>query len=389
MVESQARHMPRVAVLSVREQRSVPWFGWIRAFEDLLTEAFDATLLTIADEPSKLARRVEGRLRAKTAASALGIRPHRIEPRERPHFDVLIVVVNDFGDLQKYLYALDGWEELAPRRILVHIELWPFDATVPSRLRHAVHDPFDHIFVGMASAVDRFQDITSGTVHLLRAATDTRRYRWLTPQHHVIVERPITVYEPGRRSTSQHRALQEFCAADGRFVLADSAGLPSVEDVDSHHTTYAKLVSRSHAMMCNFARFNDPARAEGQREIGARHFEALAGGCIILGDPPTSVDYDELVDGLPGVVPWASDATTVPDRLVELLARPDLLAEIAVEHRTRALLHHDLAHRVAALCAMADLPCPDVIHERIDALRREADQLREANGGVVNGSAHR
>lgn len=363
------------AVLSIRDERSVPWYGCQVDAEDALADALGAAVhrvratarpYTSGPLSSGHARRVMSWTRA--------LHPVRIEPDPRfgpARADVLVVLLNDLHDAS-LLMSVPRWHELG-EVVLVHI------AEVNERERRLYRDVVvhlrrrvDHLFVSVPGPWltrmpgDRMRAAAQVPVPLDVLAFTPRS----TPQ------RVIDVFNPGRRHPTQHALLRSWAERHDRFYLHDTGYLARVHSLAEHRAQYRSLAARSRVFVTNYAAVAAPSRRTfPARAIGSRFYEAMAAGCVLAGDVPTCTGRDaEITPAEP--VFWPVDAPALPAELAAVLGAPDELERRSGAARATALSVADVAHRWTEMAARAGIPDHPGITARLARLRVAAEQLR-------------
>ena len=354
------------AMVSVRALRPRAWYGHVRAVEDLFAATTGATRhdVVAGDGPlgrSKATRRAARSLRQYTSA---------LDPAPRRPADLAVMWASDLGDVGELLDVDPAWVDIGRTKVLVVSECWPDDLTLHGPKVQALVECFDIVVNCMEN--DVLGAVAGGgrDVHHLPHAAVCEAY---AP---VYGSRPVAVMNYGRRDPAQHDVLRSWADRDGAWYHYDTAKLGPCDDPRDHQRVLGRLLSSSAASVCNLGRFDETHRTGGASELGARFYESLAAGCLLLGDFPTSPTFDAHFADAPGMIPFPLGSDEVPSVLLELLADPDTLAGVERELRARALEHHDIAHRLATVLEFADAPVPPLLTERRQALIAEAAELR-------------
>jgi hypothetical protein len=180
----------------------------------------------------------------------------------------------------------------------------------------------------------------------------------------------------GRKAERQHLALRRWAARTGRYYDYDATPPRDVASFAEHREALANHLVHSAAWVTNSARFDDPVRTGGVDEVGLRFFEALAGGCLLLGQlPMRSTVFQDYFADLPGLIVMPADASGVPGDLDRILDDDQCLLEARVAHRRRALLAGDTAHTLVAMLSDVGHPVPQELAARVRTLAEEARAL--------------
>jgi hypothetical protein len=367
------------AVLSIRDERPVPWFGCQVDAEDALASALGAAVhrvratarpYTSGPLSSGHARRVVSWTRA--------LHPVRIEPDPRfgpGRADVLLVLLNDLHDAS-LLLSVPRWHEMG-EVVLVHI------AEVNERERRLYRDVVghlrrrvDHLFVSVPGPW--LQHLPGGRMRTAAQVPVPLDVLAFAPR--CTPERAIDVFNPGRRHPTQHAVLRNWAERHDRFYLHDTGYLARVHSLAEHRTQYRSLASRSRVFVTNYAAVAAPTRRTFPAPaIGSRFYEAMAAGCVLAGDVPTGTGRDaEIVPAEP--VHWPVDAPALPAELAAVLDTPEELGRRSAAARATALSVADVAHRWTEMAARADLPEHPGITARLAGLRAAAEQVRGTTG---------
>ena len=125
----------------------------------------------------------------------------------------------------------------------------------------------------------------------LRTAFPRLDVRWLPFAantgifHERPVDRDIFAYWMGRRSAGLEHALEAYCAERGLELRTDRASGDAL----------GNLVSRARYFVVTPPDVDDPVRTGGFSPLTSRYFEGLAGGARLLGQLPSSGEYQELL----------------------------------------------------------------------------------------------
>ncbi len=371
----------RIALLSVRDQRQVPWFGGLADAEDALAAAFGApvhrlrpaaAVPTAGPLASGHARRVLAWTRA--------LRPYRIERDPRggsAPADVLLVVLNDLHDAA-LLLGTPGWSSLAERVVVHTAEINERDVRIyPDVLAH-LRQSVDFLFTGVPGEwLARVPGRRLRTVEVVPNPLDVLAF----PGARGPERRPIDVLNLGRRHPRQHAALAAWAEREDAFYLHDTGYLGSVSSLSEHRRQYRGLASRSRVFITNHAAFNNRRRGFPRPHVGTRFYEAMAAGCVLAGELPTgSPHWAAVAPAEPVPFPLESDA--VPGELLALLADPAEVARRSRAARAAALGTCDVAHRWREMSAIAGLPAVPGVEERIARLEAEAARTATGSGSA-------
>lgn len=366
--------MPRVLVLSFRHVDRGPWLTQLMALEDLVVEAFGADVVFAEPPRGRLGAELLGRGRARALVSRMGYRTTHLSdgPPSRP-YDLMISLANDVPQVRQAIAeALPDLPRYAQQRCLYLSEVWPSEVRANPDVFRVVLGAFTHVFTSLESSVDPLRGIADAPVHLLPTGADvTAMAPWPASRP------PIDVTSLGRKTIAQHEALTEWARRTNRFYFFDATPPGDVPDFRLHREALANHLVHSAAWVTNSARQEDVRRTEGIQEVGLRFYEALAGGCLMLGEVPlTSRTFEEHFADLPGIVLMAAGAHSVPEDLDRILDDDRLLRRARMAHRRRALQVGDIAHMLVAMLGACDVSPPAALAGRLDRLAAEASALK-------------
>jgi hypothetical protein len=283
-----------------------------------------------------------------------------------PDLDLLLVVVHDFGDAHELLGLVDGLRR-ARRLVVVHGEMWPGDIPENRVIVDALHARADLVVTHHLRSVEALAAIVPAPVRFVPWPVDLSLAR---PRSHQ--ERPIDVFNVGRRSPAQDRALTRWADDADRWYLCTTMNGP-IASAEDHGRHMASLMSRSRILVTNRGRFDEPQRTGGASEAGIRVSEALASGSLMLGDGADLSFLAPDLDPSPGTLRLPLDAERIPPeldaRLAELLADPDRCDEIARHHWDVARRRIDIGAVAGAILAEAGLDPLDGLAARSRRLR--------------------
>lgn len=340
----------RLTLLSVRAQERKPGYGLFYEFEDVVSRMEGAPVVPMTYRYSDPRERV--RRKGRVALARIGRPAEQEVVAPAPHSDVVLLTATT----PYHLRALDELTgvpastlrcaylpELWPRQL----ERCPVDQWRPRRL--------DHVFVSVAAVVEPLRALLRCPVTYVPLATDVVRFaRAAHP-----TQRPIDVLNIGRRDPAVHDELRATADRLGWRYHFDTMPVGDITDFPAHRDVYAGLLGITSVAICNNAKFDDPELTSGMRETSSRHFECLAAGTIMVGQPPD----EELLERI-GLDPTAMALLRAPAHdpaeVREVTARA--LATVTDADRQGAMDHaaaaHDWSHRWEAMTAALGLDPP-------------------------------
>lgn len=364
---------PSVAILTLREVRPIADYGGLHEAEDVLRDTLAAGVYRVMLASPRFARPPFHLPWMRRAMGATRLaHPYRIEHHQRhgEPADVLIVLVSDLTDAS-VLVGLPEWHELG-RQVVMHIGV-----VTEHEIRHypeliaMLRRRVDALFAGSEFPPLGFMHSDRlHTVGVIPPLLDVLAFPIKDPS-----ERSIDVFSPGAEPPGQHQLLRQWAANNDGQYQQDVGQLGAVTSVEQHRRIFTNMASRSRVFLTNFDQFNRRRRDRRHREVGSRFYEAMAAGCALAGDLPTSSrQFGEYVaDAHPLQFPLHSER--LPADVAAALGDPEESQRLGDAARAAALRGNDVAHRWQAMAEAAGIPVSDGITQRISALDELADQL--------------
>lgn len=351
-----------------------PWLAQLMALEDLAVEVLDADVINVEPPRGQLGRALARRGRAREWATRIGYRAMGLSagPPSRP-YDLLLVHANDVSQVRAGLAeVLPELGRFAHARALYLSEVWASEIDEHPTLFDDVLGAFTHVFSSLEGSVGPLRARARGDVHLLPTGADvTAMSPW------PVRRPPIDLTSLGRKAGPQHEALRVWARRTNRFYFYDVTPPGDVADFSRHREGLANHLVHTAAWVTNCARFDEPARTGGIEEVGLRFYEALAGGCLMLGQLPTSSrTFQSLFADLPGMIDMPTASTIVPERIDRFLDDSRLLLAARAAHRRRALEVGDISHMLVAMLRACGLPVPQALGARVAGLMEEAQAIQ-------------
>ena len=369
---------PRVAILSLREVRPIADYGGLLEAEDVLRDSLSAGLYRVVVASPRFTRPPFDRpvVRRVLGSSRLA-HPYRIEHHQRhgEPADVLLVLARDLRDAS-VLVGLPDWHELG-QLVMVHVsvvterELRSFPELV-AQLRRRV----DVLFCGSEMPpLGHLRSDRLRTVDVIPPLLDVLAF---PPKAEA--ERTIDIFSPGARPPGQHRLLQHWADQHDGSYQQDIGQLGAITSLVAHRRLFTTMATRSRVFLTNYDRFGHRRHAGTHREVGPRFYEAMAAGCVLAGDLPTSSrQFGEYVaDARP--LQFPTDATRLPGELASVLDDPAESQRRGRVARIAALRRNDVAHRWRDMAELAGITLSSGVEARIKQLSELADSV--AAGGA-------
>lgn len=366
-----------VQALSLRAMDRAVAYAALYEYEDVLSECTGAAILAPAERSSlERRRRLHKLLRAArlprhlAAAAAAGSRLVGVDGARL----LLVTVHNPWGaGAGMALGPARRWRREVDLAAIWITEAWAHH--LPGDYLFELLAPFDHVFVGLAHAVDAIAARCGRPCSYLPMACDVLRFAPAEPLDEA--RRVFDVVNIGRRSPVVHAALREAMRRRTITYYYDTVAAdgPSrsfaVDDPAEHRELIAAVLRHGRFLVANRARFNDPAYTGERSEISARCYEGIAAGCVLLGEPPQAPWFAEQFDWPDAIVPMPIDC---PDPLAvirALDADPARIAAARCANVRNAALRHDWLHRIERMFSVLGLDTTAAMRlrrERLEAL---------------------
>ncbi|MGH7579775.1 MAG: glycosyltransferase family protein [Gemmatimonadales bacterium] len=366
----------RARVLIPTLRRLNPHAAWCSnyEFEDVIRRVDDVDIVEL--EPAgafELRQRIAHGLAWRNWHPAL----MRLNPGVRPvvidrDYDLFVVVCMNVWDLL-HLNAIRGWRERCRVKICFMVEFYSGLAGEYGHLLGLLGD-FDHVVQSFSGTVAAVERVTGKTCHHLPLAADAVRF---TPYPDPPA-RVIDILSMGRRSEPLHQALLGLAPARDLFYLHDTipGALVRPSSPAQHRDMLANSAKRSRFFVTYPAKFG-ALENRGQSEVGARYFEGLAAGAVLLGQAPTAPAFRDDFPWPDAVVEARPDGSDIAEVLSDLEERPDEMRRLGVRNAVHALRHHDWGHRWQSMLCIAGAAPRPALGERLrtlDALARTAER---------------
>ncbi len=283
------------------------------------------------------------------------VTPLRID---RPY--QLFFAVFQFANDLPTLNALKGWRDRCAQAICLIEELWTQDlGRFASQL--AILREFDQVLTNCRSTVEPLAQAIGRPVHYLAPGVDALRFfPGQSPP-----DRPIDLYNMGRRDPCTHAALLSYSRERGLFYLYDTlrGNLP-VLDPAEHRALLAEKLKRTGFFIANKAKANEGGERGVQEEVGFRFFEGAAAGTVMIGDAPDVDSFQQNFDWPDAVVPLPYGSTEVAGLLDALIRDPERLQSIRVANIRNSLARHDWSYRWDQVLQWAGMGRPAALARR-------------------------
>jgi hypothetical protein len=375
---------PRVAILTLREVRPIADYGGLMESEDALKDALSAGLYRVMVASPRFARPPFDKpvVRRALGTSRL-VHPYRIEHHQRhgEPADVLLVLARDLNDLS-VLVGVPAWHELG-QRVVVHLSVVTEQALrrhpeLVGHLRRRVDALFSGSEMPPLGHLRSERMLTVGVVPpLLDVLAFPAKAAW---------ERTIDVFSPESRPPGQHTLLRHWANTHGGTYQQDIGRLGALTSLAAHRRLFTSMATKSRVFLTNWDRFGHRRHAGAHREVGPRFYEAMAAGCALVGDLPTSSrQFGEYV-AQAEPLSFSADERILPPDVAAALGDPTESQRLGRNARVAALRRNDVAHRWREIAQKAGIPVSPGISSRITRLSQLADRV--SAGGPDFGGDH-
>ena len=261
-------------------------------------------------------------------------------------YDVFIVVCDVWTDIP-CVNAIERWKDHCKISICWIDEMW---AAAIHRYKYWLHalSQFDYVFVGFRGTAAALSQATNRPCYWLPRAVDVLQFSpYPDPPARV-----IDVYNIGRRHEGIHREILKAAESGKLFYIYDTlaggktnTAATEVYDHQQHRNLFASTVKRSRFFLVAPAKMDARLETRGQVEVGARYYEGVAAGTVMIGEAADCEAYRELFGWSEAVVPICPDGSDVTAVLNGLYCDPERTSAISRRNAKEALLRHDWVYR--------------------------------------------
>ncbi|MUG96874.1 glycosyltransferase [Scytonema sp. UIC 10036] len=364
---------PRILVISMRGYHAEAFRSANYEFEDNICAFDNADLLAptpasnLFPEVNKKVANFVGRTIGMGKLFQSGSRPIILD-RE---YDLLFFICQHFWDIT-LINSIKGWREKCRKAVLWIDEIWVKELRESkTRLCFELTQEFDCIFTTHSASVDALACLTRRPCYFLSFAVDTIKFC----PYPYLPQRFINVYSIGRCSAVVHKALLEKAERENFLYLYDSLKGLEMKEYQEHRTLYSNLIKRSRYFIANKAKFDAIHQTGGQQELGARFFEGVAGGAVIIGSVPACDAYKSYFDWSDAVLEIPEDTARITEIITELDAQPARLQAIHRNNVVHSLLRHDWVYRWEKILEKVELDSTSEMLLRKERLRSLAERV--------------
>lgn len=311
-------------------------------FEDVIREVDDVHLLELSEGDWTSMRQRLARSLAWRGRHPLFT---RVNPGLKPivvdrDYDVFFFVAMNVWDLL-YLNSIKGWQARCRIKVCYLVE---FYIGQEHELQHFLRalSGFDYVFHGLSSSVPVVSRAMGKPCLHLPYAVNALQF---TPQPRP-PQRVVDVLSVGGRPAGVHQGLLNMAARGDLYYVHDTIPSEFLRPgcAVQHRQMLANHAKRSRLFVAYEAKFGDP-EAEGQSEIGARFFEGMAAGAVVLGRAPKVDAFRQHFPWPDAVVEVQADGSDVAAIVERLMADRDELLRTQGRNATHALRCHDWVYR--------------------------------------------
>jgi len=375
---------PRVLLVSQRNLSDQVANACLYQFEDLLCTLDDVDLIAPGRSvilPGKLYKLARWCGVPRQLARAVTLRPQVAEPARE--YELLIAVLDSYRQVAT-VNTIKQWRRHCHKAICFFPEIWPRDIDTRNSLLE-LFDVFDHIFVGVDHCSEALTKLIGRPCTNLHPAVDALQF---CPRPSI--RRSIDVCYIGRRSEVTHQRLLALAEDKELFYYYDTAkGSLRIADHRAHRLLFANLVKRSRYFIANYAKIDRPDQTGGKQEVGYRFFEGVAGGAVLLGQPPATAAFRRLFPWPDAVIEIPFDAPGVVEVIAGLDGDPARTARIRAANVANALRLHDWVYRYEEMLAVAGLASTPAMADRQARLQALADRFEHAPCDEAAAAPHR
>ena len=230
---------------------------------------------------------------------------------------------------------------------------------------------FDHVFLASAGTVDPLQERLDVPVSFLPFGVDALRF---APDD-ADADRPIAVNNIGRRSAITHGALRDWASRTDRMYYFDTFTPGYVYDFREHREVLASINKASRYVVTNRGVGANPERTNFQDELSFKFFEAVASGCIMIGEPPSIPEFSKLFDWEDAHIAVPFDYPDIGNLLEDLENDPVRSSRARRMNLKAGFERHDALYRVQEVFETLGIPLGDKAADRQAELQGRADAL--------------
>jgi hypothetical protein len=164
-------------------------------------------------------------------------------------------------------------------------------------------------------------------------------------------DRPLTFLAYGRQPRRLIDGMSRtFNVPGSKYFMyhTSHASISEITDYYAHRRMFWSMSERS-VFSLAFAGFKEERKQISRFPfpfVGQRWFEAMAAGCVVVGQRPGGEEVDQLLDWPESTLELDSQPETAIEQLLDLLGDPDRLASIGLRNAAETREKHDWARRL-------------------------------------------
>ncbi|HMR33246.1 MAG TPA: glycosyltransferase [Geminicoccaceae bacterium] len=363
------RTASRILLVSQRRLRDDVANACLYQLEDLLC-SIDGVDILAPDRPVIMPGRLYKAARRGGVPAGLARRILRPRIPEPAHdYELMIAVLDSYRQVAT-VHQIREWRRRCGKAICFLAEIWPKDLVESNKLLE-LYGIFDHVFIGVDHGAERMAELAGAPCSHLHPAVDA--IEACTP-----IGRPrgIDVCYIGRRSPVTHEALTDLARAEGLFYYHDTLLPPlRVGDHAGHRLLLANIIRSSRYFIANHAKIDRPDLTSGQQEVGYRFFEGVAGGAVLLGQPPRTPAFERMLPWPDAVIEVPFHAPDIAETIRLLDADPERTQRIRSRNMANALRMHDWVYRYEEMLAAVGVKGTPEMARRRARLAALADRI--------------
>jgi hypothetical protein len=357
---------PRILMLSERNAESRKWHAFQYEFEDVICAVDSVDLLAPParrDTPAtRLADRVVRRAGHPERVTKPAIQPVTVTAE----YDLFFAVFSFETDIP-HLLQLKHWRERCDKAICFIVELFTdhLERAQPY-LKLLKQFEFDQVFLLNPRPKVAVAEASGAKADFLGLGVDAFRFSpYPDPP-----ARSIDFYQFGRRSPVAHAAALEMARTDGVFYVYDTVFNVPLPDYRAHREMMAEYLKRSRYFF-SYRPGQDLSRGREDDALSSRYFEATAGGAVLLGNSPSTQQYQECFGWPDSTIHIPYEAHDLREIVADLDAQPERLAQARTNNIVGGLRQHDWVYRWSRVLDAAGLRHTD----RMAVRRQQLDEL--------------
>lgn len=323
--------------------------------EDILAECDDVELIQLKPTGhfSAKSRWMKQIVMRDLSRKVIGLNPGLEPVRLSKDYDLFVLICGLWWPDIWFANAVRGWKDRCRISVCWIDELWI--RTVRELKRWLpILEQFDYVLVATSGTAGPLSESLGRRCYEMLGGVDAIRFS----PYPKCPERVIDFYSVGRAPPPVHQCVLKWADDQGLFYIHDT--MSNLADCDTlghaqHRNVYANMAKRSRLFAVAPGKFDAPAVTQGQVVIGARYFEGLAAGAVLVGQAPHCETYRTHFDWPQAVVEILPDGSDTVETLSRLLAEPERLRAMSARNAAEGLKRHDWVYRWREILRIAGL----------------------------------